>query len=63
MPDHWPLLVNSVPHISRGSAAIRLRRGRIFNDDFTAEFEGERISKIGYHLAKLRARVLRIFVD
>ena len=46
-------------NISQGSVATRSRRGSIFGDKFkfTAESGGERISKIGRNLRKLRAKV------
>jgi len=42
--------------ISQGSAAMHLRCGGKFNDDFIANLlmsVNERIEKIGYHFAKL----------
>jgi len=44
-------------NISQGSVATPLRGGGISIDSFITNFAGERILKIGQHLAKLRAIV------
>jgi len=66
-PGYWQPLVKKTPNTSQGSEATRLRSDWILSNDwvnceFSGEFDGERILKIGQHLVKLRQQYSDMFL-